>query len=166
MSDAWRPIAAMLADDGRRLLWAQVVTGAATGRPVSGAALGARQRRAADALARVGLVTIDGEAVLPADPFTPLLGHRPAAQGIERFLRGGRIAAWPKRPADRADLLAWAAERAVPESTASVDERAVTAALAAVSDDPATLRRDLVDAGLLERAPDGSSYRRPVGGEA
>lgn len=160
MTDAWRPIAAALADEPRRLAWARVVAGAADGSPVGLAALTARERRAVDALARAGLVDLADGIAMPADPFSGLLEHRPAASGIDRFLRDGRIAAWPRRPADRAALLAWAAGRAVADG-ARVDERAVTERLAAVSDDPATLRRDLVDAGLLEREPDGSVYRAP-----
>lgn len=164
MTDAWRPIAATLADEARRLAWARVVTGAADGSPVELAVLTARERRAIDALARAGLVELEDGSALPADPFRPLLEHRPAAAGIDRFLRDGRIAAWPKRPADRAMVLAWAAERAITEGEADagqrVSERQVTERLATVSDDPATLRRDLVDAGLLARESDGSAYRR------
>lgn len=158
MTDAWRPIAAALADQARRLAWARVVAGAADGSPVPMAALTSRERRAIDALARAGLVEVADGTAVPADPFTPLLGHRPAASGLDRFLRDGRIAAWPKRPADRAELLDWAAGRAV-AADETVDERRVTERLAEVADDPATLRRDLVDAGLLERKPDGSGYR-------
>ncbi|ERG64321.1 hypothetical protein L332_07620 [Agrococcus pavilionensis RW1] len=160
MTDAWRPIAAALADEGRRLAWARIVLGVADRSPVQASALTARERRAVEALERAGLVTVVDGAVLPADPFTPLLGHRPAASGIDRFVRDGRIAAWPKRPADRAALLRWATEHALPAG-GSASEAAVTERLAAIIDDPATLRRYLVDAGLLEREADGSAYRRP-----
>lgn len=160
MTDAWRPIAAALADEGRRLVWARIVLGASDRSPVQASALTARERRAVDALERAGLVAVVDGAVEPADPFTPLLGHRPAASGIDRFVRDGRIAAWPKRPVDRAALLEWAADRALPVGDTG-SEAAVTERLAAIADDPVTLRRDLVDAGLLERAADGSAYRRP-----
>lgn len=160
MTDAWRPIAATLADEGRRLAWARIVLGAANRSPVQVSALTARAQREVRALERAGLVTVVDGAVEPADPFTPLLGHRRAASGIDRFVREGRIAVWPKRPGDRAALLAWAAERALPAGT-TAPEAAVTERLAAITDDPATLRRDLVDARLLEREADGSAYRRP-----
>jgi hypothetical protein len=159
MTDAWRPVAAALADEGRRLVWARVVLGATDRSPVLTAALTARERRAVEALERAGLVAIVDGAVRPDDPFTPLLGHRPAASGIDRFVREGRIVAWPKRPGDRAALLAWAAERALPAGAAGA-EAEVTERLAAISDDPATLRRELVDAGLVVRERDGSAYRR------
>ena len=51
----------------------------------------------------------------------------------------------------------WAAERALRPGE-QVDEQTVTERLGALWRDPATLRRDLVDNGLLERAADGSSY--------
>ncbi|WP_026373033.1 DUF2087 domain-containing protein [Agrococcus lahaulensis] len=160
MTDAWRPIAATLADEGRRLAWARIVLGAANRSPVQVSALTARAQREVRALERAGLVTVVDGAVEPADPFTPLLGHRPAASGIDRFVREGRIAVWPKRPGDRAALLAWAIDRALPAGDGA-SEAAVTERLAAITDDPATLRRDLVDARLLEREADGSAYRRP-----
>jgi hypothetical protein len=159
MTDAWRPVAATLADEGKRLVWARIVLGAADRSPVRVSALTARERRAVEALERAGLVDVVDGSVEPADPFTSLLGHRPAASGVDRFVRDGRIAAWPKRPADRASLLEWAADRALPSGRAS--EAEVTERLAALSDDPVALRRDLVDAGILEREADGSAYRRP-----
>ena len=39
-------------------------------------------------------------------------------------------------------------------------ERELTERLAELADDPALLRRALVDGGLLSRSPDGSDYRR------
>lgn len=158
MSD-WRPVVAALADADRRSLLARVTVAADAAAPMRVDALSSAERRRAEGLARAGVVTIDGDGiVLPADPFTPLLGHRAAASGIDRFVREGRIVAWPKRPGDRAALLAWAASHAVQhDETAS--EATVTSRLAEISDDPATLRRDLVDGGLLERSADGSAYR-------
>lgn len=43
---------------------------------------------------------------------------------------------------------------------AELTEPEVTATLSTLGDDPAGLRRALVDAGLLWRTPDGSRYRR------
>ena len=39
-------------------------------------------------------------------------------------------------------------------------ERELTERLAELADDPALLRRALVNGGLLSRSPDGSDYRR------
>lgn len=157
MTDAWRPLAATLADEARRLLWARMLVDGG----LEVAPLTARERRALAALERAGLARVEGERAVALDAFSPLLAHRSAASGIDRFVRDGRIASWPRRPVDRAALLAWAAGRALPEGGAA-DERAVTQRLAAIADDPATLRRDLVDAGLLERDADGAAYRLPA----
>ncbi len=155
MSDAWRPVAAALADEGRRMLWARMLVEGG----VDAASLPSRERRALAALERAGLATVEGGRATAVDAFGPLLEHRPAASGLDRFLRDGRIASWPRRPGDRAELLAWAADRAVARG-ATATEREVTERLAAIADDPATLRRDLVDAGLLDRDADGATYRR------
>lgn len=153
MTDAWRPIAAALADPDRRMLWARIVVDG----QIDASSATARERRALAALERAGLVALEGSIASPVDAFGPLLAHRPAASGIDRFLRAGRIATWPRRASDRDALLDWAAERAVAPGE-HVDEPTVTARLAAIADDPATLRRDLVDAGRLRRTPDGSAY--------
>jgi hypothetical protein len=72
------------------------------------------------------------------------------------FFRGGRLetipAAWPRRLA----LLAFLAERF--RRDRSYREEEVNRMLAATCDDHATLRRYLVDAGLMVR--DHGTYRR------
>ncbi|WP_404312194.1 DUF2087 domain-containing protein [Agrococcus terreus] len=161
MTDAWRPVAAALADEGRRMLWARMLVDGG----VDAASLASRERRALAALERAGLAAVEDGRATAVDAFGSLLEHRPAASGLDRFLRDGRIVSWPRRPRDRAALLAWAADRAVAAGAAAT-EREVTKRLAAVADDPATLRRDLVDAGLLDRAADGSAYRRASGPDA
>ena len=72
-------------------------------------------------------------------------------------MRDDRIETWPAKPDDRTAVMRWAAERALRPGE-QVDEQTVTERLGALWRDPATLRRDLVDNGLLERAADGSSY--------
>lgn len=51
-------------------------------------------------------------------------------------------------------------DRSLPDADEVIDERTLTKRLATLSDDPVTMRRYLVDAGLLDRAADGSTYRR------
>ncbi len=95
-----------------------------------------------------------------------LAGNRAAelkgaeAQGVDRWLRAdGRIDRWPTRAEDRLELLSWITERlmGVDEVLA---EKPFTLKLFAFTTDPNTLRRALVDAGLIERNPDGTDYRR------
>lgn len=137
------------------MLWARMLVEGG----VDAASLASRERRALAALERAGLAAVEGGRATAVDAFRPLLEHRAAASGLDRFLRDGRIASWPRRPGDRAALLAWAADRAVARG-GTATEREVTERLSAIADDPATLRRDLVDAGLLDRDADGTAYRR------
>jgi len=89
-------------------------------------------------------------------------GEAPAEHaGAIRFLRArdGRIDRYPADPDERFELLSWIAERVL-GSDQIMDEKPLTRLLFAFTDDPNTLRRALVDAGLLARNPDGTEYRR------
>ena len=154
-----RPVLAVLADDDRRLLLSEATVAAARHAPLVAGRLPAAERRRLEALERVGLVEVVDGWVLPRDPFSALLERTPSREGVERFVRDGRIEDWPRRPADRLALMTWAMEQAVPVGDV-VDEATVTARLGAVWRDPATLRRDLVDAGLMTRDAEGRAYRR------
>ena len=91
--------------------------------------------------------------------------HRERAhKALKRMLANGRLTAVPKRPADQQVLVALAASRIdagrrCPES--EVNEQ-LKAWLGAVSEpfgiDHVTLRRMLVDSGLLARTASGSLY--------
>ncbi|MFC7431945.1 MULTISPECIES: DUF2087 domain-containing protein [unclassified Agrococcus] len=154
-----RPLLAVLADADRRLLLSDVTVAAARLSPVVAERLPASDRRRLEALERVGLVEVVDGLAWPRDPFTATLEPTPPRAGIERFVHEGRIRDWPRRPADRLALMRWASEQAVAVDE-TVDEPTVTARLGAVWRDPVTLRRDLVDAGLLARDPEGRAYRR------
>ena len=151
-----RQVLATLADADRRRMFAQLVL--ADG-GIDADVLSNKERRQLSALERAGLATVDGSVARASDGFTPLLSKKHAATGIERFLREGRIVTWPSKPADREALMQWALEQAIPASQ-RLDERTITERLGMVWDDPATLRRDLVDSGILQRAADGSAYWR------
>lgn len=85
------------------------------------------------------------------------------SSGVARFLRkDGRIDRYPARQAPRRMLLEWVAGRVLAPGEA-LDERSFNARLAGFADDHVMLRRYLVDAGLVERAPDGSAYFLPAG---
>ena len=82
------------------------------------------------------------------------------AEGVDRWLRAdGRIDHWPKSADDRLELLTWIAERLM-GSHDVLAEKPFTQKLFAFTTDPNTLRRALVDAGLIVRNADGTDYRR------
>lgn len=146
MSNAWRRVVAALAHEHQRAEYARAVLG-----------LPVENRRAADSLRAAVLDDEDA----PTEVFARLLAEHPAEtkQGVDRWLTDGRIDSYPAKPAQRLELLEWVVGRALP-TTAELDEKALGERLAVFSDDVATLRRYLVDAGLLTRSDDGSRYRR------
>ena len=84
---------------------------------------------------------------------------------LRRLLANGRLVAVPKRLADQEILLALAASRLDPRETFSeseVNER-LKGWLQTISEpfgiDHVTIRRMLVDSGLLARTTSGSTYR-------
>ncbi|WP_227077693.1 DUF2087 domain-containing protein [Clavibacter nebraskensis] len=104
----------------------------------------------------------DGTASATDDVFRAILAQQPAtprAQGVERFLRDGRIAQWPAGPADL-DVLLRHVVTQVLEPDEVLDEKALTERLLRLTDDHALLRRHLVDAGLVLRTRSGSEYAR------
>lgn len=150
MSNRWRAVAAALADPYRRRVYAELVVGL----PGS---VGRRREKAIADLRAAGLVDDVGA---PTERFAELLAESAPErlEGVDRWVRDGRIDQYPAKPSDRLELLEWAAARL---PTGELDERAVTEALAQLAPDGVTLRRYLVDAGLLVRAADGSRYSRP-----
>ena len=81
------------------------------------------------------------------------------AEVLMRYVRNGQLHQYPARRAARGVVLAWLADQFAPGVDYSESE--VNARLAGHAIDHATLRRYLVDAGLLER-PNGV-YRRTQG---
>ena len=148
MSNEWRRAAAALSDERRREVWARAVLGLEQPADRTTA-------KALKELLAAGLVDDEGRAV---DAFGRLLAESPALArtGVERWLVEGRIDSMPSRPADRRDLLDWVAQRLPGRE---LTEAEVGEHLALLTVDVATLRRYLVDHGLLDRAPDGSAYR-------
>ena len=154
-SGSVQQLLATLADPDRRALYARLVLEGS----VTTDALVAKDRRRLDALVRAGLAAVHGDTAQAVDGFSPLLRATPGARGVARFVRDGRIRIWPAKPADRRAVMQWAAEQVL-QSGERLDERTITERLAQVSDDPATLRRDLFDSGLIERTQDGAEYWR------
>jgi hypothetical protein len=145
----WRRLAAALADPHRAQAWARAIL--EQPQPDD-----KRTRQSVAELTAAGLLDAGGRAT---DAFARLLAEHPAVTktGLDRWLTNGRIETYPSRPADRAELLAWIAAR-LPDR--ELTENEVGEHLALVTDDVAVIRRYLVDAGLLDRAIDGTAYRR------
>jgi hypothetical protein len=160
----WRRVMAALGNDDARTAYAQVVLGAKL--PEAIGDLNERRRsRAITALLESGLVEPNAAGELEASGaiFRRLLTQQSRRQpqaGHARFMRLGRIERYPANKAERRELLAWIVTDAI-ELGQDLSERQVNERLLSYTDDVVMLRRYLVDFGLLERTPSGSSYYRP-----
>ncbi|MDQ0849985.1 hypothetical protein QFZ65_001923 [Arthrobacter sp. B3I9] len=161
----WRRLVAALANKDARTAYAQIVLGAKL--PDVLADLSDRRRnRALAALLESGLVepTSAADELQASEAiFRNLLAQQPRRQaqtGLARFMRLGKIERYPANMADRRELLAWIAGEAV-EPGEHLTEKQVNERLLSYTDDVVLLRRYLIDLGLLERTPSGSSYSRP-----
>ena len=158
----WRPIVAALANDDVRAVHAQIVLGL----PVSlgsTAQAAARTHKSLQTLLRAGLIEeaeSESEYVASSIPLKRALAAQAPdrKQGIERFLRDGRIQRYPSNLSERAELLRWVAEQTLADDEV-LSERDINERLRPVDDDIARLRRYLVDLGVVERTPSGSDYR-------
>jgi hypothetical protein len=151
--EAWRAVLATLANPRLRQALAEII---AEGDP----ALNAIERRdARRILTQSGLLTPGGQ--LDEHHLRAMLAsNRTEKEGVDRWLRAdGRIDRWPKAAKDRRELLSWVAERLLGTDEV-LDEKPFTLKLFAFTTDPNTLRRALVDAGLIARNADGTDYRR------
>jgi hypothetical protein len=159
----WRRVTAALANDDARTAYAQVVLGTNPA-AVLADANDQRRRRAIAALVDSGLVerNASGDLEASASVFRDLLTQQPRRQaktGVDRFLRLGRIDRYPANLAERRELLAWIAGQAI-QPGEHLTERQMNERLLGFTDDVVLLRRYLVDFGLVERTPSGSSYAR------
>lgn len=158
MSNTWRPILGALANPETRQVYAEIVLDAAARHPMPAK----RRERAIAALTAAGLLTVhnDGTLGVTADTMLGALSEAapPRREGLARFVRDGRIEQYPAKPAERLALLEWVAGELLRPGEA-LTEREVNERLLRFHDDVASLRRQLVDAGLLERTPSGGSYR-------
>jgi hypothetical protein len=151
----WRAALALLANADTRAVFAEVAAA-----PVPS---GAAHHRALERLLAAGLLepAPDGRPVVAEDRFRATLrwAATPTLTGVERFLTSaGRIVDYPSRQRDRLELLQLVARRCLREDE-DLSERELGERLERFSADVATLRRYLVDAGFLDRSPDGRSYR-------
>ena len=167
----------LLADDDRRRVVAAIVLGAHSQSHLRRAA-GLEAKALARAVGRLrssGLVVDgpDGGLALADDVFgslareaaeaeaagvvsEPLDASPEAALVLRNFVRDGRLERMPAQHAKRMVVLDWLAMRFEPGRI--YPEREVSEVVLAVYDDPAAVRRYLVDEGFLERR-DGFYWR-------
>lgn len=159
--NSWRGIVAALADDRAREVYAHLVLGDSIDMALAPLSPG-RRRRVLDTLQSARLIApIDGGWRVEAEVFRSALAAVPSAVrpvGVDRFFANGRLTVYPSRAADREAVLARIAERLMTPGR-TVTETEVTEKLAVMVDDPVSMRRHLVDAGLLVRSRDGRVYR-------
>ncbi|MBX7444524.1 DUF2087 domain-containing protein [Arthrobacter sp. MAHUQ-56] len=157
----WRRVIAALGNSDARTAYAQIVLGTALP-DVLPDVKEQRRNRAISNLLESGLVEQRPSGGLAASElvFRNLLEQQPRRQrktGLDRFMHLGRIERYPANQAERRELLARiAGEIAAPGERLS--ERQVNERLLSYTDDVVLLRRYMVDFGLLERTPSGSSY--------
>ena len=165
--EQWRAVAAALADERRLRLYARIITAAERGTPLDGQALDLKERKSLAALQKAGLVTSGVCDVQPAGGvFARLLasGKEAPDTSARRFLVNGKISSYPRRQADRLELLHYVAGHvfesvpAAPGEVPVLTEREITGRLGSYSTDPAAVRRYLVDEGIVARSTDGSRY--------
>ena len=160
----WRRVMAALANNDTRTAYAHIVLGAKLPEEISGLN-DQRRDRAIAVLLESGLVERNAasELAAPEAIFRDLLTQQPRRQaqtGLARFMRLGRIERYPANMAERRELLAWIVSEAI-EPGERLTEKRVNERLLGYTDDVVMLRRYMIDFGLLERTPSGSSYSRP-----
>jgi hypothetical protein len=154
--ELWRAVLAALVDPRLRGALAQVIT--ESDPPLTAA----ERREARRVLMRSGMLT-PGQQLDERRLRAMLVGDA-TDEGVDRWLRAdGRIGSWPDSADDRLELLSWIAERLM-GSDEVLAEKPFTLKLFAFTTDPNTLRRALVDAGLITRNADGTDYRRAPAG--
>ena len=161
---------AALANRDARTAYAQIVLGTRHDDVSSGlpGLPGQRRGRAIAALLDAGLIerTAGNELEASESIFRDLLTQQPKRQpitGVARFMRLGRIDRYPANLAERGKLLAWIGSEAF-ASGEELTERQVNERLLGYTDDVVLLRRYMIDFGVLQRTPSGSSYFRPQDG--
>lgn len=153
-----------LADTERLSLYARLVCAGAEGLPVENLQGGKAGKRPARLL-RDGLVRRQGDRVVAVmDVFTAAMREHKAetvvTDPVETHFQHGRLVTMPAKRPVRLSVLERIAERLFAPGV-EYTEKQVNAAALTCFDDPSTLRRYLVEEGLLEREADGSRYRLP-----
>ncbi|MCC9204588.1 DUF2087 domain-containing protein [Arthrobacter sp. zg-Y769] len=162
----WRPVAAALADRRRLHLYARAVLAADDGERLDPKGLTSAEAKSLAVLQNAGLVRVGERGVEPAaSVFADLLTVRPPDTTARRFLVNGKVESYPRKRADRLELLHFLAgevfEHARPPEPGLrpvLTEKELTTRLAAFTADPAAIRRYLVDEGIVARDAAGTQY--------
>lgn len=159
MANEWRPVIAALANPDARSVYAEVVLGL----PDAAGLSPKKRERAVTALRAAGLIRVGGDGMLElaTAPLAALLADaaEPRREGIDRFIVDGRIDTYPARPVHRRELLEWVAGEVMGPDEVLMEPE-LGERLEPFHEDVATLRRYLVDEGLLVRTPSGTNYSR------
>lgn len=156
----WRRVFGALANEETRRYYAAQILEIDSGlRPE-------RVAKARTNLAKAGL--LDERGQVDSELFSRLLDSGARKQprvGTDRYFDAeGRIERYPKKLDERMGMLRVVAAKVMKHGE-HLAEAELTAKLGQYSDDPALLRRYLVDYGMLLRQPDGSSYRLADGSD-
>jgi len=159
----WRRVVAALGNSDARTVFARIVLRTEPDRLLDGLTP-AKGRRALEVLTGSGLITaVDGVLTVDDRVFAAVLAaqpKRPQHAGVERYFDDdGRIDRYPARLDERIELLGIVAAQVLALGEV-IGEKEITDRLAHYTDDPALLRRQLVDHELLERTRSGSEYAR------
>lgn len=87
----------------------------------------------------------------------PLTEEQQKEKIVRSFFQNGRLASIPVKAGKREVILAYVANKYF-EKERTYTEQEVNAILLGIYDDPFTLRRELIEAGLMARKSDGSAY--------
>ncbi|WP_410638978.1 DUF2087 domain-containing protein [Amycolatopsis sp. lyj-346] len=143
-----------LADPDRLQLFARICAAP------DGLETSAATAKLAKRLVDAGLVTVAGDRYRAVPSvFREALAKAPV-DPLDALFRHGRLVSIPHSGRRRQLLLAYLADRFEPGRLYT--EQDVREKLSMVHDDHATLRRYLVDEGLLQRSNDGGAYGRPA----
>ncbi|WP_115790067.1 DUF2087 domain-containing protein [Arthrobacter silvisoli] len=159
----WRGLIALLLNEKTRIAFAEVVLEEAEREGKRLSALERSKARAAltDAGVLAGAEPVPGVSRDYLQRFLRRPGRAADGTGLDRFLRkDGRIDRYPANQEQRRLLLAWIAGQVLAPGEV-LDEPVFSARLLEYADDHVMLRRYLVDAGLVQRTPDGSTYFLP-----
>ena len=157
-----RAVLALLANDDARAMIARISLGQQVGARDE---LSKRELRVLDRLlAAAVILEADGGYAINTSGFRAAVDEYspPRPEGIDRFIRDGRIVNSPASDADRIAVLEWIGARILAPGE-RIDEREINERLHGYMEEHVLLRRYLVDYGVIDRNSDGTGYELASG---